>query len=133
SSPSCSAASDASPTKSARESEVDRGPDRCLFATSLARSQLHDVAGAAQRRVDGTGFLDAGGSAFLHVHDLPIGVQPEDVDGELAVLHPDAVEVWRLEEEEHAAVGSEGGTEHETHRTILVLHHDLDLQYLARG
>jgi hypothetical protein len=62
-----------------------------------------------------------------------VGVQPQDVDRKLAVLHPDPVEVGPLEQEQHPVVEGEGWTEHEAHRAILVLDHHLALQDLARG
>jgi hypothetical protein len=43
------------------------------------------------------------------------------------------VEVQRLEDEEHAPIRRQRRTEHQAHRPILVLDHDLHLKQRARG
>ena len=53
--------------------------------------------------------------------------------GKSAVLHPEAVEVGRLEDEEQPAVLGQRRAEHEAHRPVLVVGHHLDLEHLARG
>src|SRR5262245_55855324 len=60
-----------------------------------------DIEAGPHRDVVRAGVFGAGGKVRLHVDDRPLLVEPEDVQGYLAVLHPERVEVDLVHEEDH--------------------------------
>ena len=89
--------------------KANAAPITAFSLRGLAGVHLDDVAGLLLGQVHRARVLLAGRHRLGDVHHLAVLVEPDDVDRELAVLHPDAVEVGALEDEEQGAVaGSEG-------------------------
>src|SRR5215218_3073819 len=85
---------------------------------ALARSRepgrdLHHVPGVAGGRIGRTGIGAAWGHRLGDRHDPPLLVDPDDVEGDERVLHPERIEASLLEDEEHALVRPEGLAEHQ--------------------
>ena len=65
------------------------------------------------RRV-GRAWRTTGRRVLLYPHDYFVAVNPEDVDRELHILHPDTVTGVTLKDKKHPLVRSESFSKHQT-------------------